>query len=472
MRERGAAGPTDATAGRDVGRHPESILHVDMDAFFAAVEQHDDPQLAGQPVAVGSPTGRGVVAAASYEARVFGVRSAMPMVRARRLCPDLLVVRPRFERYREVSEQLMTVLRDITPLVEPLSLDEAFLDVAGAVRLFGPPPEIGARIRERVRSEVGLPCSVGVGPTKSIAKLLSELAKPDGLVHWPVAEVEDRLRPLPVSVLWGAGPRTTERLVENGLRTVGDIADVDVHLLRRLVGDALGTQLHALAHGIDPRAVEPTHEARSISAETTFDQDVDDPVVLERRLQRLATGVSRRLREQGLAARTVTLKIRFADHRDVTRSLTLPVATDRTHELVVAGRRLLEAMRLERTRVRLIGFRLSGLGSLDGVAQLSLLDDAGTANEGEGQVPGERWDALDRAADAIVARYGGPAVSFASLLDDDESDHADDDEDSDAAPNTGRNTGRDTGRDTGPDTGRDAGPDTGEGAGAESRRTD
>jgi len=341
-------------------------------------------------------------------------------VRARRLCPDLMVVRPRFDRYREVSDRLMAVLRDITPLVEPLSLDEAFLDVAGAVRLFGSPPEIGARIRARVRSEIGLPCSVGVGPTKSVAKLLSALAKPDGLVHWPVAEVEDRLRPLPVSVLWGAGPRTTERLVENGLTTVGDIADVDVRLLQRLVGDALGTQLHALAHGMDPRPVEPVHASRSISAETTFEEDVDDPAVLERRLQRLANGVARRLRAQGLTARTVTIKVRFADHRDVTRSHTIPVATDRTHELVAAGRRLLEAMRLERTRVRLIGFRLSGLGVLDGVAQLALIDDEGAASAGEGRVPGERWDALDRAADAIVARYGGPAVSFASLLDDDE----------------------------------------------------
>jgi len=411
---------SDAAGRRDAGRHPESILHVDMDAFYASVEQHDDPTLAGRPVVVGSPTGRGVVAAASYEARVFGVRSAMPMVRARRLCPELVVVRPHFDRYREVSEHLMTVLRDVTPLVEPLSLDEAFLDVAGAVQLFGPPTAIGERIRSRVRSDLGLACSVGVGPTKSVAKLLSGLAKPDGLLHWPVGEVTGRLRPLPVSVLWGAGPRTTERLVENGLTTVGDVADVDVRLLRRLVGEALGSQLHALSHGVDPRRVEPAQEARSISAETTFDEDVDDPVVLERRLQRLATGVARRLREQGLTARTVTVKVRFADHRDVTRSHTVAVATDRTHELVEAGRDLLAAMRLERSRVRLIGFRLSGLGEPDGVAQLSLLDDEGVAAEGAGHVPGERWGALDRAADAIVARYGGPAVSFASLLDDEE----------------------------------------------------
>lgn len=408
-------------------RHPEPILHVDMDAFYASVEQHDDPTLVGLPVAVGSPTGRGVVAAASYEARAFGVRSAMPMVRARRLCPDLVVVRPRFARYQEVSEQLMAILRDVTPLVEPLSLDEAFLDVAGAVRIFGEPPDIAAHVRERVRTELGLPCSVGIGPTKSVAKLLSGLAKPDGVVHWPADEVLERLRPLPVGMLWGAGPRTTERLIEHGLTTVGDVADVDVRLLRRIVGEALGSQLHALAHGVDARSVEPVHEARSISAETTFDTDVDDPVVLERRLQGLATGVTRRLRTKGLAARTITVKVRFADHRDLTRSHTLDLATDRTHELVTAGRDLLRGLRLERTRVRLLGFRLSGLGAPESAAQLALLDDAGASVAGEGTAPGERWTALDRAADAIAERYGGPLVSFASLLEDEQEDEADED---------------------------------------------
>jgi DNA polymerase-4 len=400
-------------------RHPEPILHVDMDAFYASVEQRDDPGLAGRPVAVGSPSGRGVVAAASYEARAFGIRSAMPMVRARRLCPDLVVVRPHFERYHEVSDRLMCILRDVTPLVEPLSLDEAFLDVAGAVRLFGDPPGIAVHVRARVREDLGLPCSVGVGPTKSVAKLLSGLAKPEGVLHWPAGEVAVRLRPLPVSMLWGVGPRTSERLHEHGLATIGDVADTDVRLLRRLVGDALGGQLHALARGIDTRRVEPVHEARSVSAETTFDDDVDDLVVLERRLLRLATGVARRLRGQGLAARTVTVKIRFSDHRDITRSLTLARPTDRTHDLVAAGHELLRALKLERTRVRLIGFRLSGLSEPDGVAQLSLLDDAGTIVE-EGHAPGERWEALDRAADAIAARYGAPAVSFAALLDDEE----------------------------------------------------
>jgi DNA polymerase IV len=400
------------------GRHPEPILHVDMDAFFAAVEQHDDPALLGRPVAVGSASGRGVVAAASYEARVFGVRSAMPMVQARRLCPDLVIAPPRFERYRAVSEQLMRLLEGFTPLVEPLSLDEAFLDVGGSVRLFGSPPEIGGRIRVRVREELDLPCSVGVGPTKSVAKLLSALAKPDGLVHWPVAEVLERLRPLPVGALWGAGPRTTERLAAYGFVHVGQVADASPTTLRRIVGEALGRQLHELAHGIDPRPVVVAKEARSISAETTFETDVDDTVVLERRLLALATGVARRLRRQGLAARTVTVKVRFADHTDVTRSHTLPLATDRTHDLVAIGRHLLDGLHLERVRVRLIGFRLAGLGPPEQAAQLSFLDAHGDGSGEQGSDAGERWADLDRTADAITSRFGGPAVSFAALLDD------------------------------------------------------
>jgi len=424
-----SSGPASSDSG--AARHPEPILHVDMDAFYASVEQHDDASLRERPVAVGSTSGRGVVAAASYEARAFGVRSAMPMVRARRLCPDLVVVPPRPARYQEVSATLMTVLHEVTPLVEPLSLDEAFLDVRGSVRLFGAPPVIGALLRDRVQERLGLRCSVGVGPTKSVAKLLSTLAKPDGLLHWPAAEVVGRLRPLDVGMLWGAGPRTIERLATYGFTTVGQIADADPATLRRVVGEALGTQLHQLARGVDPRPVIPAQQARSISAETTFEQDVDDPAVLERRLIALATTVTRRLRRQELAARTVTVKLRLADHTDLTRSHTVPLATDRTHDLVAIARHLLESVELERTRVRLIGIRLSGLGAPEVAQQLTLVADpadpgrtaSATARAAD---PDGRWTALDRAADAIVARFGAPAVSFAASLDEslDESDDA------------------------------------------------
>ncbi len=407
-------------------RPSEAILHVDMDAFFASVEQHDDPALVGHPVVVGSPTGRGVVAAASYEARAFGIRSAMPMVRARRLCPGLVVLRPRFGRYQEVSDHLMRILRDVTPNVEPLSLDEAFLDVAGSERIFGDPVKIAAAIRHRVRRELGLSCSVGIGSTKSVAKLLSGLAKPDGLMHWPAAEVVERLRPLPVNMLWGAGPRTTQRLTEHGFFRIGDVADADPQLLQRLLGPSLGEQLHALARGVDPREVQPRREPRSVSAETTFDDDVDDPVLLERRLQNLVTGVARRLRAQGLAARTITVKMRLADHRDLTKSVTLRLATDRTHELVYVAREALHVLHRNRLRVRLLGFRASGLAAPGPATQLAMLDDMGRASGSDGGVPGERWASLDRAADAIAARYGSPLIGFAAFLED-QNEHAPED---------------------------------------------
>ncbi len=402
-------------------RHPEPILHVDMDAFYASVEQRDDPSLRGKPVAVGGEGGRGVVAAASYEARRFGVHSAMPMVRARRLCPQLIVVGNRFDRYREVSRQVMALLHDVTPLVEPLSLDEAFLDVGGAVRIFGAPPAIGELIRQRVRAELDLPCSVGVGPTKSVAKLLSGKAKPDGVLHWPAAQVVERLRPLPVKDLWGAGPKTVERLESFGLHTIGDVAATDLRTLQRLVGDAAGTKLHQLARGEDPRRVTTTEPARSISAESTFDEDVDDLDLLHRHVLRLGEKVARRLRAGGHAGRTITLRVRFASFETITRSQTLPAPTDRTHDIVTVAGGLLDNLRLERVRVRLLGVGVSNLGDGDGGEQLALdqlLQDGEVARPpGVGDA---RWRDLDRVADDVAARFGGVRVSYAALLDDDE----------------------------------------------------
>ncbi len=389
----------------------EPILHVDMDAFYASVEQRDDPALRGRPVVVGGAGDRGVVAAASYESRRFGIHSAMPMVQARRRCPELVIVAGRFEVYREVSHEVMAVLRDITPWVEPLSLDEAFLDVRGAVRLFGPPVRIADRIRSEVRRRVDLPCSVGVAPTKSVAKLLSARAKPDGLLHWPAAEVTERLRPLPAAALWGAGPRTVERLEAYGFATIGQIADTDRRTLQRVVGDALGAQLHALARGEDPRAVTPSEPARSLSAEATFEDDLDDPEVLRRHLLRLAEKVARRLRRAEVAGRTVTIKVRFASFETVTRSATLGEPTDRTHEIVAVSRRLLDDLRLERARVRLLGVGVSNLGAATAARQLTL-EVPETADP--------RWEELDDVVDRVAERFGDVGVSYASLLDDDE----------------------------------------------------
>jgi len=412
-----------------VARHPEPILHVDMDAFYASVEQRDDPSLKGRPVVVGGAGGRGVVAAASYEARRFGVHSAMPMVRARRLCPDLVIVANRFDRYREVSGEVMAILKDVTPLVEPLSLDEAFLDVAGAVRLFGEPPEIGELIRTRVRDTLDLPCSVGVGPTKSVAKLLSGKAKPDGLVHWRADEVVGRLRPLPVRDLWGAGPKTVERLESFGLATIGAVADTDLRTLQRLVGDVAGTRLHELARGQDPRRVSTSEPAKSISAESTFDEDIDDPDLLHRHVLRLSEKVGRRLRASGHAGRTITLRVRFASFETITRSATLPAPTDRTHDITTVATGLLDALRLERVRIRLLGVGVSNLGEGAVAQQLTLdaateddplhLDDE-AALRGRSTLGDPRWRDLDEVADDVAERFAGLRVSYAALLDDDE----------------------------------------------------
>jgi DNA polymerase-4 len=405
----------------DVARHPEPILHVDMDAFYASVEQRDDPSLRGRPVVVGAAGGRGVVAAASYESRRFGIHSAMPMVRARRLCPDLVIVPSRFDRYREVSRAVMAILERTTPLVEPLSLDEAFLDVGGSVRLLGDPPTIGTWIRRTVREELDLPCSVGVGPTKSVAKLLSARAKPDGMLHWRADEVVDNLRPLPVSDLWGAGPKTVERLTSFGFRTVGQLADADLRTLQRVVGEATGTQLHRLARGEDARRVTTSEPARSVSASRTFDEDIDDPDLLRRHVLSLSEKVGRRLRAAGLAGRTVTLTVRFASFETITRSRTLGAPTDRTHDLVEVATGLLDALRLERVRVRLLGVGVSNLGDDTGAHQLALVaaDDElrlGTADD--------RWHDVDDVVDRVAARFEGVEVSFAALLDDDEDERA------------------------------------------------
>lgn len=377
-----------------------------MDAFYASVEQRDDPSLRGRPIAVGGAGSRGVVAAASYEARRYGVRSALPTVRARRLCPDLVIVPADFEKYRAVSKQVMAVFRSYTPLVEPLSLDEAFLDVGGSVRLFGSPPEIAERIRADVRAETDLPCSIGVGPTKFVAKLLSGKAKPDGVAYWAADEVAERLAPLPLSDLWGAGPKTVERLQRYGFRTIGDVADADLRTLVRILGDAQGGQLHRLAHGVDERSVVVHEPAKSVSAEETFEEDIDDPATLHRILLRLSEKVGRRVRKGELAGRTIVLKVRFSNFDTVTRSSTLPLPTDRTRDIADVASELFDSLRLERARVRLLGVGVTNLTEASAAHQLTLTAD-------------RRWEDVERVADTVAERFDDVRISYASLLDDD-----------------------------------------------------
>ena len=396
-------------------RPAEPILHVDMDAFFAAVEVRRDPALLGRPVLVGGRGGRGVVASASYEARVFGIHSAMSMAQALRRCPDAVVVSPDFPAYAAASEQLRAVLLDTTPLVEPLSLDEACLDVGGAGRLLGSPVEIGHHIRERIRDELGLVASVGVAPNKLLAKMCSGRAKPDGLLHLAAADVGDFLAPLHVRALWGVGEATAARLERFGVRTLGELAATPVPTLARLLGhggrsgkapaDQTARQLVALAAGHDRRRVVPYEAAKGMSAEETFARDVDDLAVLRRELLRLAEKVARRLRRAEVAARTVTLKLRYANFQTITRSRTLPSPTDeatRLHEQTCA---LLDALRLERVRVRLVGLGTSNLVAVGASRQLGLLTD-------------DRWGRLERAADVARSRFGEGAVTRGALLGD------------------------------------------------------
>ena len=377
-----------------------------MDAFYASVEMRRDPELAGRPVLVGGTGGRGVVASASYEARAFGVTSAMPMARALRLCPQAVVVSPSFELYGEVSAQLREIFLSVTPLVEPLSQDEAFLDVAGSVRLFGPPEQIAADLRRRIRAELDLPSSVGVAPNKFLAKLCSGKAKPDGLLHLRAGEVDGFLRPLGVRDLWGVGEQTAARLERFGVRTVGEVAELPEATLARIVGAAAAGHLSRLARGGDDRPVIPYEAAKGMSAEETFERDVDDPAVLRRELLRLAEKVARRLRRHNVAARTVVLKLRYANFQTITRSRTLALPTDEATQLHREAAELLDALRLERVRVRLIGLGTSNLVPADASRQLGLMDD-------------DRWGVLERAADDARTRFGDEAVTRGALLPDD-----------------------------------------------------
>jgi len=380
----------------DTGCH---ILHADMDAFFASVEVRDQPELRGRPVIVGG-VGRGVVLSASYEARVYGVRSAMPTIQAMRLCPAAVVVPPRHHAYTAASREIMAIFRAVTPSVEPLSLDEAFLDVSGARRRLGPPARIAGLIRDQVREQHQITCSVGVAPSKFIAKLGSARCKPDGMLVVPAAGVLAFLHPLPVEALWGVGDRAAQTLARLGLRTVGDIANTPVATLKREFGAAVGTHLTNLACARDARAVVPDAAGKSIGAEETFPADVADPVVIRRELLRLAERTARSLRSGGYAARTIVVKLRLANFTTITRSRTLAEPTDVARDIHATACALYDSAGLDRP-LRLVGVRAANLLNAAGT-QLAL-DSSG-------------WPEAERAMDKIAARFGSAAVGPAALV--------------------------------------------------------
>ncbi len=376
-----------------------TILHADLDAFFASVEQRDDPSLRGRPVIVGG----GVVMAASYEARAHGVRSAMGGARARRLCPDAVIVEPHFSAYVEASRAVFDIFRDAAPVVEAMSIDEAFLDVRGLERISGRPVEIAERLRRQVRERVGLPLSVGVARTKHLAKVASGAAKPDGLLVVPPDGEEAFLHPLPVEALWGVGPKTATKLHARGIRTVGQLARHGEGSLVSMLGRASGRHVHALAHNRDPRRVERTRSRRSVGSQCALGRGPTSFESLDVTLIAITDRVTRRMRRKGRAGRTVTLRLRFGDFRRVTRSRTLPRPTAATETILATARDLLAAARpaIESRGITLIGVAVSGLHD---AAQLELpLDGADNA-------------ALDLVLDEVRERFGTDAVTRAGLL--------------------------------------------------------
>jgi len=378
------------------------ILHVDMDAFYASVEVLDDPSLKGKPLIVGGFEGRGVVSSASYEARRFGVRSAMNVGQALRLCPTAITVQPHFDRYLALSKEVMRIFHDVTPLVEPLSIDEAFLDVRGARRLWGSPGQIARTLRQRVLDETGLTCSIGVAATKHVAKMASTISKPDGLLIVADADTEAFLRPRSVRALWGIGPKSAESLESRGIHTVADILDTPRGVLDRALGAAMGDRIWHLARGLDARQVDTARVEKSVGHEETFHTDIDDPAVLRSEFRRLADRVGARLRSHEWEARTIAIKVRFADFSTISRSQTLSEPTAVGQRIGEAALELFDAV--ERPLpVRLVGVRAEKLRP-SGEAGLMLWDDD------------EEWRRVEGALDDATARFGRGAVTRATLL--------------------------------------------------------
>jgi DNA polymerase-4 len=382
----------------------EPILHVDMDSFFVEVERLAAPELVGRPVAVGGAGPRGVIASASYEARSYGARSAQPTAIARRLCPELIVVPADHARYAEVSEDVFALFRSFTPVVEGLSLDEAFLDVSGLRLHHVSPVEVGEAIRSAIRSELGLPASVGVASVKFIAKLASEAAKPDGIRHVPTSEQLRFLHALPASAMWGVGPATLAALARLGVETVGDIATLPEMSLVNAVGPSAGRQLHELSSGRDTREVTPDIAAKSISVEETFENDLVGTELVETALMGHAQRLSGRLRRAGLRGRTITLKVRYPDFSTITRSQTTTMAVDGGRQLFLLAIELLNGLGGPAEPVRLLGLGASGLEPAAMPQQLDIDNNAG-------------WDSIESAIAGVRERFGDSALGPARLID-------------------------------------------------------
>jgi len=381
-----------------------TILHVDMDAFFASVEIRDNPSLAGKAVVVAGGS-RGVVLSANYEARKFGIHAAMPVGRAQRLAPHAIFVRPTHNRYGEISDRIMEIFANYTPLVEPISLDEAFLDVTGSQKLIGNGVEIATQIRADVYSHEGITCSVGIATTKFIAKLASQKCKPNGMLEVDPSGVLDFLHPLPVSAIWGVGPKTNEELLRLGLRIVGDIAKTPRQTLIRALGAANGAHLYELAWGRDYRAVTPDEPDKNISAVETFPWDLVDEEEILRELLRLTEKASGRLRARSMSTQTISIKVRFADFKTISRSKTVPLPINGMQECYEVAKKLYQGLKLDRVQIRLIGIALESLVDSDGSpVQLQL---------------GEResgWREATKAVDQAKARFGASSVRPARLL--------------------------------------------------------
>ncbi len=381
-----------------------TILHVDMDAFFASVAERDNPELKGKAVVIGMGA-RGVVSAANYEARKFGIHSAMPVGRARRLAPHAIFLPVDMARYQEVSEHVMEIFHSFTPWVEPISLDEAFLDVTGSQKLLGTGREIAVAIRKKVEEQEGITCSVGIAPSKFIAKLASNHCKPNGMLEITSDRILTFLHPLPIQAMWGVGPKTAEVLERLGLRTIEDIAKLPRATLIRALGEANGASLYELAWGRDYRDVTPEEPDRSISAAETFAQDLDNPEEILTEFLRLTERATARLRDRDLFAKTISIKVRFADFSTINRSKTLPLPIDSTHDVYEVVKGLYQALRIERARLRLVGVSLENLS--EGAPHQMML--------GEREVG---WRQAEGAVDQARARFGRGSVRPARLIKD------------------------------------------------------